>query len=93
MLPVRMEDIHKAQLLLGYWLTTESRNRKRMNFMNVKEQRTMKESQIPRITGLLVIEVRKSNPNGDPSVKAPRASGPMAKERRSCPLKRKLRLD
>lgn len=34
--------------------------------MNAKEQQTMLDSDIPRITGLLVIEVRDSNPNGDP---------------------------
>ncbi|MEO8428618.1 MAG: type I CRISPR-associated protein Cas7 [Verrucomicrobiota bacterium] len=34
--------------------------------MNAKEQQTMLESKVPRITGLLVIEVRDSNPNGDP---------------------------
>ena len=34
--------------------------------MNAKEQQTMLDSKVPRITGLLVIEVRDSNPNGDP---------------------------
>src|SRR2546425_11022604 len=34
--------------------------------MNAKEHKTMLETQVPRITGLLVIEVRDSNPNGDP---------------------------
>ena len=34
--------------------------------MNAKEQKTMLDSKVPRITGLLVIEVRDSNPNGDP---------------------------
>jgi CRISPR-associated protein Csd2 len=34
--------------------------------MNTKEQQTMLDSKVPRITGLLVIEVRDSNPNGDP---------------------------
>lgn len=34
--------------------------------MNEKEKKAMSESQVPRITGLLVIEVRDSNPNGDP---------------------------
>lgn len=34
--------------------------------MNAKEQQAMLESKVPRITGLLVIEVRDSNPNGDP---------------------------
>jgi len=34
--------------------------------MKAEEHKTMTESQVPRITGLLVIEVRKSNPNGDP---------------------------
>jgi CRISPR-associated protein Csd2 len=34
--------------------------------MNATEQKTMLDSKVPRITGLLVIEVRDSNPNGDP---------------------------
>jgi len=34
--------------------------------MNAKEHKTMLDTQVPRITGLLVIEVRDSNPNGDP---------------------------
>lgn len=34
--------------------------------MNAKEKQTMLDSNVPRITGLLVIEVRDSNPNGDP---------------------------
>ena len=48
----------------------------------------MKESQIPRITGLLVIEVRKSNPNGDPAP-APRPAADVKEVRLSD--KRKLR--
>lgn len=34
--------------------------------MNSKEQKNMIDTSIQRITGLLVIEVRNSNPNGDP---------------------------
>jgi Cas7 group CRISPR-associated protein Csh2 len=34
--------------------------------MNTKEHQTMLDLKVPRITGLLVIEVRDSNPNGDP---------------------------
>jgi hypothetical protein len=34
--------------------------------MNSKEQQAMLDTNIARITGLLVIEVRDSNPNGDP---------------------------
>lgn len=34
--------------------------------MNTQEQDAMNETQVPRITGLLLIEVRNSNPNGDP---------------------------
>jgi CRISPR-associated protein Csd2 len=34
--------------------------------MNAKEHKTMLDTKVPRITGLLVIEVRDSNPNGDP---------------------------
>jgi CRISPR-associated protein Csd2 len=34
--------------------------------MNSKEQKAMLNTNIPRITGLLIIEVRDSNPNGDP---------------------------
>ena len=34
--------------------------------MNTNEQQTMLDSKVPRITGLLIIEVRDSNPNGDP---------------------------
>jgi CRISPR-associated protein Csd2 len=34
--------------------------------MNPKEHQAMLNTKVPRITGLLVIEVRDSNPNGDP---------------------------
>ena len=63
-----------------------------MNFMNVKEERTMKESQVPRITGLLVIEVRKSNPNGDPERESSPRQRPDGKgEISPVSIKRKLR--
>ena len=63
-----------------------------MNFMNPKEQQTMTETQVPRITGLLVIEVRKSNPNGDPERESSPRQRPDGKgEISPVSIKRKLR--
>jgi CRISPR-associated protein Csd2 len=63
-----------------------------MNFMNAKEQQTMTESQVPRVTGLLVIEVRKSNPNGDPERESsPRQRPDRKGEISPVSIKRKLR--
>jgi Cas7 group CRISPR-associated protein Csh2 len=60
--------------------------------MNTKEQQTMTETQIPRITGLLVIEVRKSNPNGDPERESSPRQRPDGKgEISPVSIKRKLR--
>ncbi|MBM3840405.1 MAG: CRISPR-associated protein [Verrucomicrobia bacterium] len=60
--------------------------------MNAKEQQTMSETQVPRITGLLVIEVRKSNPNGDPERESSPRQRPDGKgEISPVSIKRKLR--
>jgi CRISPR-associated protein Csd2 len=60
--------------------------------MNTKEQKTMADTQIPRITGLLVIEVRKSNPNGDPERESSPRQRPDGKgEISPVSIKRKLR--
>ena len=58
--------------------------------MNAKEQRDT--TRVPRITGLLVIEVRKSNPNGDPERESSPRQRPDAKgEISPVSIKRKLR--
>ena len=58
--------------------------------MNAKEQRDT--TRVPRITGLLVIEVRKSNPNGDPERESSPRQRPDAKgEISPVSVKRKLR--
>ncbi len=60
--------------------------------MNAKEKEIMKETQVPRITGLLVIEVRKSNPNGDPERESsPRQRPDRKGEISPVSVKRKLR--
>jgi len=60
--------------------------------MNAKEQQTMTENQVPRITGLLIIEVRKSNPNGDPERESSPRQRPDGKgEISPVSIKRKLR--
>jgi CRISPR-associated protein Csd2 len=60
--------------------------------MNAKEQKTMTDTQVPRITGLLVIEVRKSNPNGDPERESSPRQRPDGKgEISPVSIKRKLR--
>jgi len=60
--------------------------------MNAKEKEVMNESQVPRITGLLVIEVRKSNPNGDPERESSPRQRPDGKgEISPVSIKRKLR--
>lgn len=60
--------------------------------MNPKEKEIMNESQVPRITGLLVIEVRKSNPNGDPERESSPRQRPDGKgEISPVSIKRKLR--
>ena len=58
--------------------------------MSTKEQKTI--TQVPRITGLLVIEVRKSNPNGDPERESSPRQRPDGKgEISPVSVKRKLR--
>ena len=58
--------------------------------MNAKEQRDA--TRVPRITGLLVIEVRKSNPNGDPERESsPRQRPDATGEISPVSVKRKLR--
>jgi len=42
------------------------------------------ENDVSRITGLLILEVRKSNPNGDPERESSPASGPMGKAKSPC---------
>lgn len=60
--------------------------------MNEKEKKAMSDSQVPRITGLLVIEVRKSNPNGDPERESSPRQRPDGKgEISPVSIKRKLR--
>lgn len=60
--------------------------------MNATEKEIMSESQVPRITGLLVIEVRKSNPNGDPERESSPRQRPDGKgEISPVSVKRKLR--
>src|SRR5437879_2612005 len=60
--------------------------------MNIKEQETMTSSQVPRITGLLLIEVRHSNPNGDPERESsPRQRPDRKGEISPVSIKRKLR--
>lgn len=60
--------------------------------MNAKEQQTMTETQVSRITGLLAIEVRKSNPNGDPERESSPRQRPDGKgEISPVSIKRKLR--
>ena len=60
--------------------------------MNAIEHKTMTETHVPRITGLLVIEVRKSNPNGDPERESSPRQRPDGKgEISPVSIKRKLR--
>jgi Cas7 group CRISPR-associated protein Csh2 len=60
--------------------------------MKPDEHKVMTDSQVPRITGLLVIEVRKSNPNGDPERESSPRQRPDAKgEISPVSIKRKLR--
>jgi CRISPR-associated protein Csd2 len=60
--------------------------------MDKKEHQRMIETQVPRITGLLVIEVRKSNPNGDPERESSPRQRPDCKgEISPVSIKRKLR--
>jgi len=60
--------------------------------MNTEERKAIIESQVPRITGLLVIEVRKSNPNGDPERESSPRQRPDGKgEISPVSIKRKLR--
>jgi len=60
--------------------------------MEPEEHKTMSDSQVPRITGLLVIEVRKSNPNGDPERESSPRQRPDGKgEISPVSVKRKLR--
>ena len=60
--------------------------------MNPKEEQTVSGSQVPRVTGLLVIEVRKSNPNGDPERESSPRQRPDGKgEISPVSIKRKLR--
>ena len=60
--------------------------------MKVEEHKIMSETQVPRITGLLVIEVRKSNPNGDPERESSPRQRPDGKgEISPVSIKRKLR--
>ena len=60
--------------------------------MRTQKQSTKAETQVSRITGLLVIEVRKSNPNGDPeSEGAPRQRPDGKGEISPVSVKRKLR--
>lgn len=60
--------------------------------MKPEEQETTTEVQVPRITGLLVIEVRKSNPNGDPERESSPRQRPDGKgEISPVSIKRKLR--
>lgn len=60
--------------------------------MNPEERKSMSETQVPRITGLLVVEVRKSNPNGDPEREsAPRQRPDGKGEISPVSIKRKLR--
>src|SRR5882757_2096428 len=63
-----------------------------MNFMKAEEHKIMTETQVPRITGLLVLEVRKSNPNGDPERESSPRQRPDGKgEISPVSVKRKLR--
>lgn len=60
--------------------------------MATQEHGTRIETQVPRITGLLVIEVRKSNPNGDPERESSPRQRPDGKgEISPVSFKRKLR--
>jgi Cas7 group CRISPR-associated protein Csh2 len=60
--------------------------------MNTKEKEAMTASQVPRITGLLLIEVRHSNPNGDPERESsPRQRPDRKGEISPVSIKRKLR--
>ncbi len=60
--------------------------------MSTQEHGTRTETQVPRITGLLVIEVRKSNPNGDPEREGSPRQRPDGKgEISPVSFKRKLR--
>jgi len=60
--------------------------------MKAEEHKIMTETQVPRITGLLVIEVRKSNPNGDPERESSPRQRPDGKgEISPVSIKRKLR--
>lgn len=60
--------------------------------MKVQEHEAMIETKVPRITGLLVIEVRKSNPNGDPERESSPRQRPDGKgEISPVSIKRKLR--
>ncbi|HUI07513.1 MAG TPA: type I CRISPR-associated protein Cas7 [Verrucomicrobiae bacterium] len=60
--------------------------------MKQEERKTMSDSRVPRVTGLLVIEVRKSNPNGDPERESSPRQRPDGKgEISPVSIKRKLR--
>ena len=60
--------------------------------MTTRDQQDMAEAQVPRITGMLVIEVRKSNPNGDPERESsPRQRPDRKGEISPVSIKRKLR--
>jgi Cas7 group CRISPR-associated protein Csh2 len=60
--------------------------------MTTDEHKAMTDSEVPRITGLLVIEVRKSNPNGDPERESSPRQRPDGKgEISPVSIKRKLR--
>lgn len=60
--------------------------------MKAQEHEAMIEMKVPRITGLLVIEVRKSNPNGDPERESSPRQRPDGKgEISPVSIKRKLR--
>lgn len=60
--------------------------------MNPEEHKDMVQTRVPRITGLLVIEVRKSNPNGDPERESSPRQRPDGKgEISPVSIKRKLR--
>ena len=68
------------------------KRKERFNHMTTQEQITKTETQVSRITGLLVIEVRKSNPNGDPERESSPRQRPDGKgEISPVSVKRKLR--
>ena len=90
-----MTDADKAKLLLGYLADhPKSETPKQLTQANTIQFMSNKQDNnfVPRITGLLILEVRKSNPNGDPERESSPRQRPDGKgEISPVSVKRKLR--